>query len=51
MKKAYIYVPWIIPNNVFPVGLYMCSLSLEKGVVGKQPTPFTSIATDLSEHQ
>lgn len=51
MKKAHIYVPWIVANDMFPIGLRVFSSSLEKGVVWKQFTHFTSIATDFSEHQ
>lgn len=51
MKKEHIYVLWITANNMLPMGLCMFSSSLEKGVVGKQLTHFTSIATHFSEHQ
>lgn len=51
MEKAHIYLPWIIANDMFPMGLCMFSSSLEKGVVGKQFTHFTSIAANFSEHQ
>lgn len=51
MKKAHIYVLWIIANNVFPMSLCMFSSSLEKGVIWKQFTHFTSIATTFLEHQ
>lgn len=45
MKKAQIYVPWIIANNTFPVGLCMFSSSVEEGVVGKPLAPFAGVAT------
>lgn len=53
MKKAHIYVPWVIANNITcsQMGLCMFSSSLEKGVVRKQFTHFSGIATDFSEHQ